>query len=122
MSDSIRQELDRRHLLTSESTRPRMAKADLRKAEADEWKANVGRAIQRAYLLCGWTLKEFADKVKRDERQLARWISGEERPQLDTLFAVVALRQALIIALAELAGAGVEVETTVRVIRRKEVA
>lgn len=109
-------------LLLRSEMRPRMAKADLRKAEAGEWKANVGRAIQRAYLLCGWTLKEFADQVKRDERQLARWISGAERPQFDTLFAVVALRQALIIALAELAGAGVEVETTVRVVRRREVA
>lgn len=106
------------HLLTTE-IKPRMAKADLRKAETTAWREELGRAIQRAISLCGWTLKECAAQIRRDERQLARWISGDERPQLDTLFAVDAMRQALVIALAELAGAGVEVETTVRVVRRR---
>lgn len=105
-----------RHLLTSD-IRPRMAKADLRKAEDDAWKAGVGRAIERTKGLSGLTLKEFADAVQRDERQVARWISGAERPQVDAIFAVASLRQHLIVALAELAGAGVEVETTVRIRR-----
>ncbi len=94
-----------------------MAKADIRKAETEQWKAHIGGAIQRAMSLAGWSLKEFADRVGRDERQVARWISGAERPQLDTLFAVDGLRQPLIVALAELAGQGVEVETTVRIRR-----
>jgi len=92
-----------------------MAKADLRKPET--WKTEVGGAIERTRLLAGLSLKEFADRIGRDERQIARWISGTERPQLDALFAVDALRQPLVIALAELAGTGVEVETTVRIRR-----
>lgn len=108
----------RQHLLTSEITRPRMAKADLRKAEKGDWRISVGQAIQRAQSLCGWSLKEFADKVGRDQRQIARWITGNERPQFDALMAVEEFRQPLIVALAEMCGAGVEVETVVRVRRR----
>lgn len=95
-----------------------MAKADLRKADDAAWKVNVGRAIERVKGLSGLTLKEFADAVQRDERQVARWISGAERPQVDAILAAESLRQPLIIALAELAGAGVDVETTVRIRRR----
>ena len=94
-----------------------MAKADLRKAEPQPWKAEIGHAIQRAMSLRGWTLKEFAAAVERDPRQCARWIDGSERPQLDVLFAVAELRQPLIVALAEVAGEGVEVQTVVTIRR-----
>lgn len=83
----------------------RMAKATLPKQE----NADAGRAIARAQQLRGWSLKEFADAAKRNERQLARWMDGTEHPQLDTLFAILPFRQPLIQALAEIAGAGVEV-------------
>lgn len=99
-------------------TRRRMLKADLRKAESLEWRVGVGRVIQRAMSLCGWSLKEFSGAVGRDERQCARWIDGTERPQFDTIFAVAALRRALVIAFAELAGEGVEVVTEIRVTRK----
>jgi len=91
-----------------------MVRADLRKAEADHWRFAIGLAIERTLSLCGWSLKEFAAAVNRDERQCARWITGGERPQFDALFAVERLRQPLIQALAELAGDGVEIETVVR--------
>jgi transcriptional regulator with XRE-family HTH domain len=96
-----------------------MAKADLRKAEIDDsaWKVAVGRVIERAKELSGLSLKEFADVVRRDERQIARWFNASERPQFDAIFAVEALRQPLIQALAELAG-NVVVETVVRMRRR----
>lgn len=87
-----------------------MAKADLRKAEND-----TGLAIDRARQLRGWSLKEFAGAAKRGERQLARWIDGTEHPQLDTLFAIVSFRQPLIVALAERAGLGVDVQTVVTI-------
>lgn len=74
--------------------RPRMAKAVLRKAE-------IGKAIERTRTLCQLTLKEFSSAIGRDERQIARWIAGTERPQLDTIFAAEELRDALIQALAE---------------------
>jgi len=94
-----------------------MAKADLRLPEMDAWREQIGHAIQRAVSLLGWTLKEFAAAVKRDERQCARWINGSERPQFDVLFAVEALRQPLVLALAERAGQGVEIETTIHLRR-----
>jgi hypothetical protein len=89
-----------------------MVKAQLRKPEIDQWRFAIGRAIERAMTLAGWSLKEFAAAVDRDERQCARWITGGERPQFDALFAVASLRQPLIQAFAELAG--VDVEVTVR--------
>lgn len=104
------------HLLRSE-IRPRMAKADLRKAET-AWLKTVGQAIQRAASLVGWSLKELADHVGRDERQIARWINGGERPQFDALLAVEELQQPLVIAFAEMVGQRVDIETTIRVRRR----
>lgn len=101
-------------------SRPRMAKANLRKAEV-EWRERVGRAIQRAVSLRGWSLKEFADAVQRDERQCARWYDGAERPQFDVIFSIASMQQPLVIAIAELAGTEVEIETVVRV-KRKRVA
>jgi len=84
--------------------RPRRAQvAEVRNAETLEWRVGVGRAIQRAIALNGWSLKEFA---------------GAVGPQLDTIFAVPALRRSLVIALAELAGEGVEVVTAIRVTRK----
>lgn len=99
----------------------RMAKAalgDVRKADLNGWRERVGRAIERCRMLSGFSLKEFAGAVDRNERQVARWISGEDRPQFDLIFAVERLQRPLVIALAELiAGEAVEVETTVRIRR-----
>lgn len=97
-------------------TGPGQAKADLRKAESHERRL-IGKAIDRARQLRGWNLDEFAQAVKRDPRQCARWFDGSERAQMDALFAVESLRQPLIVAFAEVAGAGVEVVTEIRVRR-----
>lgn len=91
-----------------------MAKADLRKAEVRDWRAAVGQVLHRAMLLRGWSLKEFAAAVDRDERQCARWMDGTERPQFDTVFAVVTLRQPVLQAWGELAGADVQTIITMR--------
>lgn len=94
----------------------RMAKADLRKAETVDYRERIGAALQRAASLVGWSLKELAAEVNRDPRQVARWISGQERAQLDVLWEVEALRGPLVIALAELS-AQVEVVTEIRIRR-----
>lgn len=97
---------------------PVMAKARLeRTPDAQAWREHIGRAIERARLLRGWSLKEMADAVGRDERQIARWINATERPQLDALFAPACFRQSMVVALAELAGAGVEVTTHISIRR-----
>lgn len=90
-----------------------LAKADLRKAETND----VGLAIARAQQLRGWSLKEFSEAAQRGERQLARWMDGTEHAQLDTLFAIESFRQPLIVALAERAGFGVDVHTTITIRR-----
>lgn len=93
------------------------AKADLRKAESERLRSVIGRAIDRARQLRGWSLKELAGAVDRDERQVSRWISGEERPQFDALIAVESFRQPLIVAFAEIAGEGVTISTTIEIRR-----
>lgn len=108
-------QLDARHHRLPE----KVNRADLRKAEID-WKPFIGGAIERTRMLLSLSLKEFAglmplpDGTERDERQIARWISGAERPQLDALFAVDAIRQPLVIALAELANAEIVTQITIR--------
>ena len=103
------------------------AKANLRKTEIapsmlDRYRVRVGAAVRRARNIRGWSLKEFAaqmplpDGGDRDERQIARWESGEERPHFDALLAIVdeTFGDALVMAFAELR-TSVEVETVIRV-------
>src|SRR5262245_63247750 len=77
-------------------------------------KATIGRVIERTRTLAQLTLKEFAARIDRDPRQVARWIAAEERPHLDAIFADVELRPLFVIALAAAAGDDVEVESIVR--------
>jgi transcriptional regulator with XRE-family HTH domain len=63
----------------------------------------------------GWSLKEFAAVLGRNERQVARWINGKEHAQLSVVFAVPALRRPLVIGLARLAGTSMELETVIRI-------
>ncbi len=100
--------------------RPAMAKAtlpDVRKPDvADIWREKIGRSVERTRTLAQMTLKEFADAIGKDERQIARWIEGKDRPQFDAIFSVPTLRSYLVIALAELAD-DVVVETTISIRR-----
>lgn len=94
-----------------------MAKADLKNLET-RWREQIGHAVQRTLSLAGLSQKEASALLgHKDQSQVSRWLAGTERPQFDALFAVETLRQPLVIALAELVGAGVEVETTVRIKR-----
>lgn len=94
----------------------RMAKANLRKTDVADWRVQIGGAVERTRTLSQLSLKEFADAIGRDERQVARWIAGTERPQFDAIFGVEILRGSLVQALAELAD-GVVVETVVTIRR-----
>jgi ribosome-binding protein aMBF1 (putative translation factor) len=105
-----------RPLRRSES-RPRMVKADLRKADDAAWREKVGQAIARVQQRSGLSLKEFAAAIQRNERQVARWFSGAEHAQLATLVAVPPLRQLLIVALAELVEESVEITTAITIRR-----
>lgn len=100
----------------------RLAKADLRKAETDPWREQIGQAIERVKERSGLSLKEFADACHRNERQVSRWFDGTEHPQIAAIFAVEFLRPLLLVVLAELAGDAVEIETVVRVRRQQRLA
>lgn len=142
MADSIRRANGSAQRLLSDM-RPAMVKADIRIPESadgagplgeqvirktdvsdsarpesgsDDWRLRIGRALER--VKGSKSLKEFADLIQRDERQVKRWIDGAERPHLDAIFAVESLRGALVIALAELAK-DIEVITEIRVRTRR---
>jgi len=116
----------RNPLLRTEMPDHRMAKAVLRKADKPtmgEHRIKIGAALERARTLRGWNLDELATAIGRDSRQIARWITGEERPHFDALFAVDdwRFRNALITAMAEL-GSGVVIDTVIRLRLTKEQA
>ena len=98
-----------------------MAKADLKKCEAD-FRADMGRCVERARKALGWSQKQLGDALeqatgeKRDVAQISRWEKGSERPQFDVLWAVEPLRGPLVIALASLSEQ-IEVDTTIRIRR-----
>jgi hypothetical protein len=95
--------------LEGEGHRKRLADEDLRRL--------IGRAIERAIDLAKLEKKAVAHAMGyADGSALARWISGVETPQFAKLFGVVALRRALVIALAEIAD-GVDVQTTITIRR-----
>lgn len=113
MANSLAERPDARHRERLETVRPRMAKA----LNNVEMRAQIGRAIQRCFALAGLSQKEAAALMERDTAQVARWISGDERPQVDVLFSVPQLREAFVLALAEIAGEGIEVQTVVTIRR-----
>lgn len=79
-----------------------MLKADLRKADSADALKEIGECLDFARRAAGWTLKELAGAVQRDERQVQRWMDGKENTNIAAVFAVERLRQPFVIALARL--------------------
>lgn len=94
------------HPVLPDIGRPVMAKLDVRVPDK-AWNELIGRAIQRAVALVGWTNKEAAAKVAVDDAEFGKWLSGGRRPQFDRLFAVEELREPLIVALSQMVGAAI---------------
>jgi len=121
MSEMVADRVPAAHRVNGEIPR-RMAKADLPKGEnapqREEWRA-IGSCLDEARRFVGWTVdrlaQELGDGVKpRDSKQVARWIRGDERPQVDVIFGVRALRQPFVIALAKLADCEIQTVVTIR--------
>lgn len=93
----------------------RMAKADVRKAEPPY--AELGWCLGEVQRVFGLTLEQFAFELGKDERQVARQIKGTERPQVEAVFAVDRFRPALLIAMAQASGHGVEIDTVIHIRR-----
>ena len=101
MSSSIAPERSARHPLLPDIGRKVMAKAVVREPDID-WLVILGRAIQRAVAIVGWSNKEAAAKVGVDDAEFGKWLSGGRRPQMDRLLALEPLRWPLIQCLAAL--------------------
>jgi ribosome-binding protein aMBF1 (putative translation factor) len=115
MSSILPERAERLHRVNGES-RPRMAKAALPKGENREFRSElrvIGECLDEARRYLGWTVDQLAQELSRDSKQIARWIRGEERTQLDTAWSVPELRQPFVVALAKRANC--EIETIVRV-------
>jgi ribosome-binding protein aMBF1 (putative translation factor) len=94
--------------------RPAMVKADLPSGEAVTNPAQIGACLDEARRVAGWNVDQLAAELKRDSKQVARWMRGEERTQVDVVLSVPALRKPFVIALAKLTGE-FEITTTLRV-------
>jgi hypothetical protein len=90
-----------RHPVLPDIGKPSMAKVNVR-TPGINWNEQIGRAIQRAVAVVGWTNKEAAAKAGTDDAEFGKWLSGSRRPQFDRLFALDELRWPLIQQLARL--------------------
>lgn len=119
MSNSVNAGSGARQRVLSD-VQPEMAKAALAgrgKPEMRRFWAETGACVDEARRVVGWTLEQLAAEIGRDARQVRRWIAGEEQTQIAAVFAVEALRQPFVIALARLAEC--EVTTEIRVTARR---
>lgn len=110
---SVAEQPTARHRVIGEN-RPRMAKAVLPKGENETFLAQIGGCLDYARRDVGWTVDQLAGALSRDSKQVGRWIRGEERTQVDAVFAVESLREPFVIALAKLAKMPVEEIVTIR--------
>jgi hypothetical protein len=85
-------------------------------ASENRLRLEVAKAIQRTFSLAGLTQKESAALLCLDQGQVSRWTSGVERPHFDAIFVVEVLRRPMLVALAEMIGEGVQIETVVRIL------
>lgn len=76
----------------------------------------IGRIIERAIELSRRPNKDMADAMGYDNAaMLSRWISGAADAQFVKLWAVRWFRPFLVAAMAERAGVGVNVKTTIEI-------
>lgn len=110
MGASVQLNLPPVHRVNGEKGK-RMASATLPKGETRDFRADlrlIGECLDEARRVVGWTVDQLAAELKRDSKQVARWIRGEERTQVDAIWSVVALQQPFVIALAKRAQCVVE--------------
>lgn len=101
-----------------DDVQPRMAKVLPKRLAEAEWRAQIGKSIERSLALSGLTKQELSYAMGyQDQSALSRWIAGVERPLFDKLFAVDLFYDAWVIATAE-GNPRVEVKTVIEIRRR----
>jgi ribosome-binding protein aMBF1 (putative translation factor) len=95
-----------------------MAKAVLSKVTDDTKKRealrNLGDCLDFARRYVGWTVDQLAAELERTPQQVGRWITGEERCQVDAVLCLRQLHGPFVIAMANLSD-DVVVETTIKI-------
>jgi ribosome-binding protein aMBF1 (putative translation factor) len=105
-------------LLANRDIPTRMAKANIPQGENDTFRSElrlIGECLDEARRVLGWSVDQLSAELKRDSKQVGRWMRGEERTQVDVAFSVPELRQPFVVALAKRAGCEVTTTVTVRV-------
>lgn len=92
-----------------------MAKAHPVKPEQTH--AAMGAVVALTRKLSHLNLDEFAQRCGKDPRQIARWESLTERPQIEAVWAVSEFQPLVLEAMAALASCRVETETVIRIRR-----
>ena len=110
---SIRQHAESRQVVIGEM-KPKMVKASLPKGESPDFLVEIGGCLDFARREVGWTVDQLSAELGKDSKQVARWMRGEERTQIDTVFRVPQLRAPFVIALSRLAVDDFEEETILR--------
>jgi len=115
MPSSLRQAAQSVPLRVTEN-HARTAKADLRKADKNPNWVKWGQCMREVMRFADLTLEEFAYALGKNDRQIARHLLGDERPQLEVVLANPRFEGPLVIALARVSS-GVEVDTVVHIRR-----
>lgn len=108
MANTVPSPAARRHVVLPDISRPRMAKAVVRKPDTTDL-AKVAAACQRAVLRVWETNQLAAAALGIDDAQFGKWMSGSLRPHLDKLLAHPALHWPLVVELGKLDGTVEEV-------------
>ena len=95
--------------------RAEMAKASLRKPETTL--VMLGQCVEDVQIAAKLNLDEFAHALGKDPRQVKKWFSADERPQIETVFAVEQFQVLLVEAMARRIQQQIEVETVIRIRR-----
>jgi hypothetical protein len=103
------------HLPSSEKG-ARTAKPHLPKAEKNAVWVKHGAAMKEVQHTLQMTLEELAYALKKDVRQVGRWMEGTERPQIELMLANERFEGAMVIAIARRT-TGVDVDTVVHIRR-----
>lgn len=98
---------------------PQMLRAEHEGAPQLSGKHAIGLAIERALGRANFTKQEAAFRMGyTDSGVIGRWIAGTETPQFAKLWTLGdAFRRELVIAQAEVAGIGIDVQTVITVRR-----
>src|SRR3990167_243969 len=92
--------------LLSSVSRPGLAKVHTASHGNPVMHQEIGACLDEVRRVSGLTIDEFAAVLDRDARQVGKWLTGQERPQVETVLAVERFRAPLVIAMARLAPGG----------------